>query len=159
MYSMTGAERRSMWRWSAGDNAPLAATPQPVTTPPDFNTALFDGKSIFVRLKCPARFTPMCLGNAVGTTVKQRCTSSHGRRHCKPGAPITAAVSARQKPTKWTVATLKVKPKFRKTVKGMAKRPNKKLLYVRQTIHAKRFKKGRPQAVFHIYRVRTVSTK
>jgi DNA-binding beta-propeller fold protein YncE len=124
--------------------------------PPDFNTALFDGKRLYVRLKCPARFTPMCLGNAAGTTVKQRCTRSHGRRHCKPAVPITAAVSAKQKPTKWKVAALKVKPKFRKTVANMAKHSKKKLLYVRQTIHGKRFKKGRRQAVFHIYRVRTI---
>ncbi len=127
--------------------------------PPDFDTALFDGKSLYLRLKCPARFKPTCLGSAVGTTVKQRCTRSQGRRHCKPGAPITAAVSAKQEPTEWKVATLKVKPKFKKTVAKLAKHSNKKLLFVRQAIHAKRFEKGRPQAVFHIYRVRTVSTK
>ena len=127
--------------------------------PPDFDTALFDGKSLYLRLKCPARFKPACLGTAVGTTVKQLCTRSRGHRHCRPGAAITAAVSAKQKPTKWKVETLKVKPKFKKTVTNMAKHSNKKLLYVRQTIHAKRFKKGRPQAVFHIYRVRTVTTE
>jgi hypothetical protein len=127
--------------------------------PPDFITALFDGKSLYVRLKCPARFKPGCLGTAVGTTVKQRCTRSGGRRHCRPGAAITAAVSAKQKPTKWKVATLKVKSKFKKTVAQMAKHPSKKLLYVRQTIHAKGFAKGRPQAVFHIYRVRKISAK
>ncbi len=127
--------------------------------PPDFNTALFDGTSLYLRLKCPARFKPACQGTAAGTTVKTVCTRSHGHRHCRPGAPITAAVSAKQKPTKWKVAALKVKPKFKKTVAKMAKHSSKKLLYVRQTIHAKRFKKGRPQAVFHIYRVRTVSTR
>ncbi len=52
---------------------------------------------------------------------------------------------------------LKVKPKFKAAVAKMAKRSNKKLLYVRQTIHSKRFKHGLPQAVFHIYRVRTAN--
>lgn len=41
----------------------------------------------------------------------------------------------------------------------MAKRPNKKLLLVRQLVHAKRFKEGVPQAVYHIYRLRTEKTK
>ena len=127
--------------------------------PPDFDTALFDGKSLYLRLKCPARFKPECLGSAVGTTVKQSCTRSHGRRHCKPAEPITAASSAKQKPRKWKVVALKVKAKFKSAVAKMAKHSNAKLLYVRQTIHAKQFQHGRPQAVFHIYRVRTASAQ
>jgi hypothetical protein len=159
--SMAGSYRCTVTGSDQAGSASQTSGPHQVgpPQPPDFNTALFDGKSLYLRLKCPARFKPMCLGKAVGTTVKQRCTRSHGRRHCKPGVPITAAISASQKPTKWKVATLKVKPKFKKTVAKMAKRSNKKLLYVGQTIHAKRFKGGRPQTVFHIYRVRTVSTK
>jgi hypothetical protein len=159
----TKATKEGQYRCQVtGSNQAGSATqtsgPHPIG-PPDFNTALFDGKSLYLRLKCPARFKPKCLGNAVGTTVKQRCARRHGRRHCVPGEPITARVSAKQKPRKWRVVSLKVKPKFRSVVKKMAKHSSKKLLFVRQTIHAKRFKHGRPQSVFHIYRVRTASTK
>jgi hypothetical protein len=70
---------------------------------------------------------------------------------------MTASVSAKQKPNKWHVAKLKVKPKFTATVNRMAKKPQRKLLIVRQSVHAKRFKHGQKQAVFHIYRVRTAN--
>lgn len=125
--------------------------------PPDFNTALFDGTSLFVRLKCPARFKPACVGKAAGLAVKEKCTRSHGRRQCKPAEPITSSVSAAQKPTKWKVVGLLVKKKFKATVAAMAKNSNKKLLYVRELIHAKQFDHGRTQAVFHIYKVRKVA--
>jgi hypothetical protein len=136
-----------------GPAAPRVGPP----VPSDFATALFDGTTLYLRVKCPARFKPRCLGTAAGFTSKTRCTHSKGRRHCKAVRPITASASASQKPNKWKVFALKVKPKYRKVVKKMAKKPNKKLLYVREQIHAKRFKHGRRQAVYHKYRVLTAS--
>ena len=114
--------------------------------PPNFDTAIFvPPNTLYLRLKCPARFKPTCLGNAAGMT---------SRKH---GKPTTSSVSAKQKPNKWKVAKLIVKPKYQSPVAKMATQPNKKLLIVRQLIHSTRFKHGAPQSVFHIYRVRTAS--
>jgi DNA-binding beta-propeller fold protein YncE len=122
--------------------------------PPDFSTAIFKHPYLYLRLKCPARFKPLCLGNAAGVTSRGSCAGP-GRRRCKPAQQITGPVSARQKPTKWKVAKLRIKPRFRSLVAKMAKRPDKKLLIVRQLIHSTRFRGGQAQSVFHIYRVRT----
>jgi hypothetical protein len=118
----------------------------PSLIPPDFDTAIFvPPNTLYLRLKCPARFKPTCLGNAAGVT---------SRKH---GKATTSSVSAKQKPNKWKVAKLIVKPKYQGRVAKMATQPNKKLLSVRQLIHSTRFKHGAPQSVFHIYRVRTAS--
>jgi hypothetical protein len=118
------------------------------TTPPDFDTAIFvPPNTLYLRLKCPARFKPTCLGNAAGAT---------SRKHAKP---TTSSVSAKQKPTKWKVAKLMVKPKYQGQVAKMATQPDKKLLIVRQLVHSTRFKHGAPQSVFHIYRVRTATAR
>jgi hypothetical protein len=122
--------------------------------PPNFSTAIFQHPYLYLRLKCPARFRPLCLGRAAGVTNRSRCTSP-ARHRCKPAQEITASVSARQKPLKWHVARLKVKSRFRGLVAKMAKRPDKKLLLVRQLVHSTRFRDGQTQSVFHIYRVRT----
>jgi hypothetical protein len=115
--------------------------------PPDFDTAVFVApNTLYLRLKCPARFKPTCLGVAAGVTRR------------KHGKPTTGSVSAKQKPTKWKVAKLLVKPRYQARVAKMAKQPNKKLLIVRQLIHSTRFKHGAHQSVFHIYRVRTASS-
>lgn len=124
--------------------------------PPDFDTAILEGKFLYLRLKCASRFKPECIGNASAVTEKDHCsTKKNGKRQCKHGKPMSAPVSAKQKPNKWHVAKLKVKPQFTSTVAKMAKKPNKKLLTVRQSVHAKKFKNGKKQSVFHIYRVRT----
>ncbi len=123
--------------------------------PPDFDTAILEGKFLYLRLKCAPRFKPECIGSAAAVTEKDRCTTNKGHRHCKHGKQMTASVSAKQKPNKWKVAKLKIKPKFTSTVARMAKKPSKKLLTVRQSVHAKKFKNGKTQSVFHIYRVRT----
>ena len=68
---------------------------------------------------------------------------------------MTTAVSANQKPNRWKVATLTVKAPYVSNVAEMAKHPGEKLLVVRQLIHSKRFDNGRPQIVFHKYRVRS----
>jgi hypothetical protein len=125
--------------------------------PPDFDTALLEGKVVYLRLKCAPRFKPECLGSAAAIASKRSCPARHRSSRCKPPEEMTASVSAKQKPNKWKVAFLKVKPKFLATVKRMAKKPNKKLLIVRQLVHSKRFQGGRPQSVFHVYRVRTAT--
>ena len=117
------------------------------TTPPDFSTAVYDGKFLHIRLKCPLRFKPRCLGKAVAVTKKSR--------KAKRAKPMTSTISAKQKAGKWKVARLKVKARYRKKVAAFAKKPNKKLLIVRQTVRSKKFKHGKKQAVFHKYRVRT----
>lgn len=130
-----------------GAAAPVAIPRLPSLVPPDFDTAIFvPPNTLYLRLKCPARFKPTCVGNAAGVT---------SRKH---GKTTTGSVSAKQKPTKWKVAKLIVKPKYQGTVAKMATQPNKKLLIVRQLIHSTRFKHGAPQSVFHIYRVRTASS-
>jgi hypothetical protein len=127
--------------------------------PPDFDTAIFvPPDTLYLRLKCPARFKPACLGNAVALTSRDHCTRHHGTRRCEHGKPMTNSVSARQKPTEWKVAKLTIKRKYWARVSKMAKHPNKKLLIVRQLIHSTGFKHGSPQAAFHIYRVRTATT-
>src|SRR5262249_44697687 len=121
---------------------PVKKTPPPAPnlTPPDFDTAIFVApNTLYLRLKCPARFKPNCVGNAGGVTAR------------KHGKSTTASVSAKQKPNKWKVAKLIVKPSFQAQVSKMATQPTKKLLIVRQLIHSKRFKHGAPQSVFHIY--------
>jgi len=121
----------------------------PVTTPPNNVTAVYNGKFLFLRLKCPARFKPKCRGRAAGVT----------RKSPKPklARPMTASASAAQKASKWKVVKLRVKPKYKKRIAGYAKRPGKKLLVVRQIISSKRFKHGKRQTVFHKYKVRTAS--
>jgi hypothetical protein len=150
---VTGANRAGSSAQTSAPHRVGGGTP----VPPDFDTALLEDNSLYLRLKCPSRFKPECVGNAAALTATDHCVFRGGRRHCKHGVPITSSVSAKQKPNKWKVAVLKVKPKYRATVAAMAKRPTKKLLIVRQLIHSKRFKEGSPQSVFHIYRVRTAS--
>jgi hypothetical protein len=125
--------------------------------PPDFDTAILEGNFLYLRLKCAARFKPECIGNASAVTEQDACTTKKGQRICTQGKPMTASVSAKQKPNKWKVATLKVKAKFTAAVNKMATKPQKKLLIVRQSVHAKKFKNGKKQSVFHIYRVRTAT--
>ena len=121
----------------------------PGTNPPNAVTAIYNGKFLFLRLKCPKRFKPRCLGRAVGVTRK-----SPKRMLARP---MTGYANARQKPGKWKVVKLRVKPKYKRRIATYAKRPNRKLLVVRQTVHAKRFKHGKRKVVFHKYKVRTAS--
>jgi hypothetical protein len=71
---------------------------------------------------------------------------------------MTNAVSANQKSNSWKVIQLTVKPQYTSQVAKMTEQPDKKLLNVRQLVHAKQFEHGRPQAVFHIYRVQTATS-
>jgi hypothetical protein len=67
---------------------------------------------------------------------------------------MTSAISAKQKPNRWKVVKLTVKPQFTARVEAMSKHPAEKLLTVRQSIHSRGFEHGQAQTVFHIYRVR-----
>jgi concanavalin A-like lectin/glucanase superfamily protein len=124
----------------------------------DFVTAVFQPPNLYLRLKCPARFKPGCVGKAVAVTGKDRCITHAGKRSCKRGKPMSGMVSANQKPNKWKLVKLVVKPQYTARVSEMAKRPDEKLLTVRQSIHSKRFKHGSPQVVFHTYRVRAATS-
>jgi hypothetical protein len=155
---------------AAGNTETLPSTPDattrvlppspPAVSPPevtDFTTAVFVPPDLYLRLKCPARFKPGCVGNAVAVTEKDRCPAHHGKSRCKLGSPMSAPVSANQKPNKWKLVKLVIKPQFTATVQELAKQPDKKLLTVRQSIHSRQFEHGRQQSVFHVYRVRAAT--
>ncbi len=124
----------------------------------DFVTAVFQPPYLYLRLKCPARFKPGCIGSALAVTAKDQCTTHGGKPSCKHGSPMSSSTSANQGPNKWKVVKLQVKPQFTSRVLEMSKKPDQKLLTVRQSIHAKAFEDGRPQTVFHTYRVRAASS-
>ena len=71
---------------------------------------------------------------------------------------MSTAVSANQKPNHWKVVKLTVKPQYTARVEELANHPDQKLLVVRQSIHSKGFKHGRPQTVFHVYRVQRATS-
>jgi hypothetical protein len=130
-----------------------AARQRPKVT--DFGTAVFQPPNLYLRLKCPARFKPGCLGSAAAVTTRDRCGhGGGGKRSCKSGVPMTNPISANQKPNRWKLVKLTVRSQFLDRVAAMARQPDKKLLLVRQAIHSKRFEHGQAQVVFHIYRVR-----
>jgi Concanavalin A-like lectin/glucanases superfamily len=134
------------------------ATTQVATSAPkvtDFVTAVFVPPYLYLRLKCPARFKPGCVGSAIAVTSKDRCAVHKGKRTCTHGKPMSTSVSADQKPGKWKIVKLTVKSRYTAKVEELSKHPEQKLLVVRQSIHAKGFAHGRPQTVFHVYRVRS----
>jgi Concanavalin A-like lectin/glucanases superfamily len=127
--------------------------PLPARTVSDFVTAVFQPPNLYLRLKCPARFKPGCVGNAIAVTAKDQCRVHDGKRSCQHGTPMSSSVSANQKPNKWKLVKLIVKPQFTSRVMEMGAHPDQKLLVVRQSIHSVRFEHGAPQVVFHTYRV------
>jgi hypothetical protein len=138
-------------------DATTTVTASPVTPKVrDFITAVFVPPNLYLRLKCPARFKPGCVGKAVAVTGGP-CPSHGVKARCEGGRPMSSAVSANQKPNKWKLVKLTVKAQFTATVAAMAKQPDKKLLTVSQSIHSKGFESGRPQTVIHHYRVRSAS--
>ena len=126
---------------------------------PDFVTAVFVPPYLYLRLKCPARFTPGCVGKAVAITQEDLCTGKKRDRSCKHGKPMTNVITANQKPNRWKVVKLTVKPQFTAGVLEMSRHPGEKLLSVRQSIHSKGFEDGRTQTVVHIYRVRAATSQ
>jgi hypothetical protein len=157
---------------AAGNTEPLPTGPDATTEvsdqsagPPtaapkvrDFVTAVFVPPFLYLRLKCPTRFKPGCVGRAMAVTEKDRCTGRKSHRSCKRGKPMTAPISANQKPNRWKLVKLTVKSQFTARVEGLSKHPDQKLLTVRQSIHSKGFEGGRAQTVFHIYRVRAATS-
>jgi hypothetical protein len=132
----------------------VAAAPLAVPKVKDFITAVFVPPTLYLRLKCPARFKPGCTGTAVAITAKDRCTGG-GHRRCKRGTAMSSVASATQKAGKWKIVPLVVKPQFVAKVSAMGQHPDQRLLVVKQVIHGKRFNHGRPETVFHVYRVQT----
>jgi len=123
--------------------------PTPKPTPiaaPGPGTAVFDGKRLHIRLKCPARFRPACRTTAVPVTRKKR------------GKPMAKPIRRQVKSSRWAKVTFLIKPRFRAKVKRMSKRKAKQL-FVRQKVRSKRLRakrfRGKPKTVFHRYRVRS----
>ena len=71
---------------------------------------------------------------------------------------MTNPISANQKPNRWKLVKLIVKPQDTDRVARMARQPDKKLLLVRQWIHSKVRSTADPQVVFHTYRVRSATS-
>ena len=71
---------------------------------------------------------------------------------------MTNTASATQKAGRWKIVPLVVKPNFISTVLGIADRPTQRLLVVKQRIRGKRFNGGRPETVFHVYRVQKTTS-
>ncbi|MBN8866883.1 MAG: CSLREA domain-containing protein [Solirubrobacterales bacterium] len=118
---------------------PLPPIPNPTNT-----TATYDGKNLYIRLKCPARFKPKCISTAVPVTKR------------KGGKAMARAKKVITRANGWKRVTFVVKPAFRQKVMAMTF-VDKKQLVTRQKIRSKRVgkrKAKRPSTVFHIYKVR-----
>jgi hypothetical protein len=120
---------------------------------PSLTTARLTGAVLKVRVACLAGFTPLCRGRVAAVTAKDRCERRDGRRICHRGTPMTTSASVRLRPTESTIVTLRVKSEFRPRVAQLARHPGTKSLLIRQAIHAKGFKHGRPQVVYRTYGV------
>lgn len=110
---------------------------------PPAGVAIFDGKNLHFRLKCPGRFKPSCRGNAQAVAAKGKAAKA-----------MTGKVKAGQKAGAWKTVKLTVKAKFRARIAQYAKRPGKRTLLVRQVVSAAKHRSGKKQLVFHKYRVR-----
>lgn len=120
---------------------------------PSLTAAVLEGASLRVRLQCPASFEPLCKGRAMAVTARDRCDRREGHRSCRRGTPMTTSAPVRLRPSESKVVRLRVKSEFRHEVAQLARHPGAKSLLIRQLIHAKGFKHGRPQVVFHTYKV------
>jgi len=112
---------------------------------PNGSKAMWDGKNLHVRLKCPARFRPGCASKAQPVTLR----SWKGRAMAKK---VKVSVQSGG----WVRVRFAIKPKYRAKVAAMTYR-DEKLLTVKQVIRSKRVgyrKAKRPSVVFHTYKVR-----
>lgn len=110
--------------------------PPPVKVPA--GSGYFYRGRLYVRVRCPARFRPICQVRAVVLNRLHR------------GKPMTRVVRARVKAGKFKRVALVVKPKFRKRVRALAKVRHKSVV-LRLNIKSKRGKKK--GTVYHSLRV------
>lgn len=111
----------------------------PLPNPPNGGTGVFDGRTLTIRLKCPARMRPRCIGNAVAVT---------GRG--KNARVMSSRVRNTSRANGWRLVRLTIRPAFRQRVLNMTT-VNRKQLIVRQNLRSRGKK---PRVVFHTYRVR-----
>lgn len=123
------------------EEGPLPLPPIPA---PTGTTATFDGKRLFIRLKCPARFKPKCRSRAVPVTRKRK------------GAPMAKARRVVIRSNRFKRVTFLIKPRFRAKVAQMTYVDRKRLI-TRQSIRSNRIRAKRNRkrsTVFHVYKVR-----
>ena len=127
------------------------------TLEPTATTAVFDGKFIYIRLKCGAKYKPGCKGYAQAMTKKpKKKVKKHGKvKRVKKPKAMTSRGSAAQKAKKWKIVKLQVKPAYIGKIATMAKQPTKKSLNVKLVVSAKKYKRNKKTTVYHRYRVRT----
>ncbi len=110
----------------------------PILAPP----AMFDGKRLLVRLKCPARFRPFCRSKAVPVTRKK-------------GKAMARPKRLKINRGRWRYVSFQIKPAYRDYVMSMTTK-NKKLLVTRQVIRSKKLgtkRNRKARTVFHRYKV------
>lgn len=119
-----------------------ATKPPPAVIPP--GKAFYHNGKLFLRVKCPKRFRPVCRIKAFVVTK---------RRH---GKLITRRVNVRVKRGKFKRKALVVKPKFRKRMLKLSK-VNQKTVFLKMKIRSKKIRKKKnrkARVVFHHLKVR-----
>lgn len=131
--------------------------PGPETTKaePGPGVAVFDGERLHIRLYCPRQFTPSCRSTSVPVTGM--VGKKAGRKARKKTKKMARPVRTKIKSGKWKEVSYLIRPKFRATVQQMVGKP-KRMLIIRQTVKAKKFKggkfKGKAKIFFHRHKVR-----
>ncbi|HTU16374.1 MAG TPA: hypothetical protein VMF31_14400 [Solirubrobacterales bacterium] len=125
---------------------PFHEKPLPGKKNPTDTTALFDGKRLHIRLKCPVRFKPKCLSTTTPVTLKT-----------KKGKPMAVKPTRKRIVSdRWKRTTFLIRPGFRAKVAAMTF-TDEKLLVVKQKIRSRRIRAERntkTSTVFHVYKVR-----
>lgn len=146
-----------------GGKVKVAGSGSVITDPPNGSTALFDGKTLHIRLKCGPQYKPACNSVAVPVTAKDKVKKVRKqgkvRRIIKKGKPMAKPIKRKIKAGKWIKVSFLIKPKYRAKVMAMSKK-NTKTLFVQQKIKSKKigkkkFKGKKPRIVYHRYKVRT----
>ncbi len=104
-------------------------------------TGVLKGNKLYIRVRCPARFRPVCAVRAVALTKRK-----HGKAMSRP-------LAIRVRTNRWRRGALVIKPGYKARLKRLSK-INRKTLVVRLRIKSKRRTHGRPVA-FHKLKVRT----
>ena len=126
---------------TTGPTGPLGPFGPPADVKPGL--AVIHKGRLYLRVKCPARFRPACRAKAVVVTKKKR------------GKAMTARVAVKVKATKWKTVGLKIKPKYRKRFRKLA-RIDRKTVVLKLRIRSKRVTHGpNPATVHHRLRVRS----